>query len=94
MSLYNLFFRIFHSAKICSSRPFAHYRYHIPTQGTETATAGLFSQLSLIGIKKIDNQNYNWLKIEMKENYNKPLALFIPGASKKADKKTKPPKIN
>ena len=86
-SLYNLFFRIFHSAKICSSRSFAHYRYLIPTQGTESATSGLLGQLSLIGIKKIENQNYNWLKIEMKEKYNQPLALFIPGASKKADYK-------
>ena len=45
------------------------------------------SQLSLIGIKKINNQNYNWLKIEMKENFNKPLALFIPGGSKKGEYK-------
>ena len=87
-SLYNLFFRIFHSAEICSSRPFAHYRYLIPPQGTETATSGLLNQLNLIGIKKIENLNYNWLKIEMKEEYsNKPLALFIPGTSKKANYK-------
>ena len=85
--MYNLFFRLFHSAKICSSRPFAHYRYHIPPQGTESTSSGLLSQLSLVGIKKIDNQNYNWLKIEMKENFNRPLALFIPGGSKKGEYK-------
>jgi len=86
-SLYNLFFRIFYSAKICSSRPFAHYRYYIQPQGSETAITGLFNQLRLIGIKEIDNQSYHWLKVKIKENYNKPLALIIPGVSKGADYK-------
>ncbi len=85
--IYNIFFRIFYSAKICSCRPFAHYRYLTKPQGSETATSGLFNQLSLIGIKKIDNQNYNWLKVKLKENPNKPLALIIPGVSKGANYK-------
>ena len=79
------FFAYFTLLKFVVLDPFAHYRYYIPPQGTESASLGLLRQLSLIGIKNINDQNYNWLRIDMKENFNKPLALFIPGASKKAD---------
>ena len=81
-SLYNFLFRIFQSTKICSSRPFSHFRYYIPVQGTETISSGIFNQLKLIGIKKITNCDYSWLKVELKEKFNKPLALLIPGVSK------------
>ena len=81
-SLYNFLFRIFQSTKICSSRPFSHFRYYIPVQGTETISSGIFNQLKLIGIKKIINYDYSWLKAELKEKFNKPLALLIPGVSK------------
>ena len=49
----NIFFRIFQSSKISSSRPFAHYRYYIPSQGSEKVIIGLFNQLNQIGVKKI-----------------------------------------
>ena len=86
-SFYNLFFRLFHSAKISSSRPFAHYRYYIPSQGSETVIEGLFNQLSLINIPKIDKQNYHWLEVNLKEKISKPLALFVTGVSKKGNHK-------
>ena len=86
-SFYNLLFRIFQSAKICSSRPFAHFRYNIPTQGTETINSGLFNQLKLIGIKKITNDDYSWLKVELNDKFIKPLALIIPGVSKNGNYK-------
>jgi ADP-heptose:LPS heptosyltransferase len=86
-SFYNLFFRTFQTSKISSSRPFAQYRYHIPSQGTETVVSGLFKQLSLIGVKKIKNNNYSWLKTDLKENFEKQLALFIPGTSKSGNYK-------
>jgi len=78
---YNLLFRSFISAKISSSRPFVHYRYRIPKQGTETVSEGLFNQLKMLGIKKINIENYSWLKSEINEKIMKPLALFIPGVS-------------
>ena len=54
-SFYNLLFRIFQSTKICSSRPFAHIRYNIPNQGSETVSIGLLNQIKLIGVKKYKN---------------------------------------
>ncbi len=81
-SVYNLFFRVFHKAKICSSRSFAHYRYKIPQQGKESIITGLFNQLKLIGINHVNKIDYDWLKIDLKEKYNEPLVLFIPGVSK------------
>ena len=82
-SFYNILFRIFQSTKICSSRPFAHFRYAIPNQGTETISSGLFNQLKLIGVNRIKNENYSWLETNLREKSLKPLALFIPGVSKR-----------
>lgn len=79
---YNILFRIFHSTKICSSRPFAHFRYYIPKQGVESISTGLFNQLQLIGIKKNIKENYSWLEVALKEKLTSSLALFIPGVSK------------
>ena len=81
-TLYNIFFRFSHSVKISSSRSFAHYRYLIPQQGTESVVSGLFNQLKLIGIQRKEYQNFDWLKIDLKEKFDRPLALFIPGVSK------------
>jgi len=80
-SFYNLLFRIFLSAKICSSRPFAHIRYNIPNQGNETVSSGLLNQLKLIGVKRSANEDYSWLETKLKEKIIKPLALIIPGVS-------------
>jgi len=82
-SLYNIFFRVFQKTIICSSRPFSHLRYKIPKQGQETISAGLFKQLKLLGIKEISNNNYSWLNTTLENEIRKPLALFIPGVSKK-----------
>ena len=86
-SFYSLLFRIFQSSKICSSRPFAHFRYYIPNQGTETISAGLFNQLKLLGINRISNEDYSWLETKLNERFSKPLALFIPGVSKSGHNK-------
>ncbi len=82
-SFYNLLFRIFRSGKTCSSRPFANIRYNIPNQGDETVSSGLINQLKLIGVKKNTHINYSWLETELKEKIIKPLALIIPGVSKR-----------
>ena len=41
------------------------------------------NQLQLFGIYKTEKLNYSWLIPDFKESYNKPMALFIPGVSKK-----------
>ena len=89
-SIYNFFFRIFHSAKISSSRGFAHFRYKIPPQGKENVTTGLFNQLNLLKIKKNKHFDYSWLEVKLDEDYKKPLAIFIPGVSKNGSHKQWP----
>ncbi|PPR47588.1 MAG: hypothetical protein CFH19_00431 [Alphaproteobacteria bacterium MarineAlpha5_Bin9] len=91
-SIYNLFFRFFSNAKICSSRPFAHYRYFIPMQGKERIINGLRNQLKLLGIAKKISLNYFWLKTKIKKTSNKKIALFIPGVSKNGKTKQWDPK--
>jgi ADP-heptose:LPS heptosyltransferase len=86
-SFYNLLFSIFQSTKVCSSRSFADFRYHIPIQGIESVREGLFNQLKLIGVNRIINEDYSWLKIKLSERFVKPLALFIPGVSKNGNHK-------
>ena len=86
-SFYNLLFSIFQSTKICSSRPFAYFRYHIPIQGIESVRVGLFNQLKLIGVNQIINEDYSWLEIKLREKFDRPLALFIPGVSKSGNYK-------
>lgn len=78
---YNIFFRLFCSAKISSSRPFAHFRYQIPAQGIETATQGLLNQIRLISIKEALDIQYHWLHEDLDYQYNKQIVLFIPGVS-------------
>ena len=80
-SIYNLFFRIFDNSLICSSRPFAHYRYKIPKQGKETTSVGLLNQLKLLNINNCENLNYDWLKINLNKEIIKPIILIIPGVS-------------
>ena len=80
---YNLFFRLSSKSVISSSRKFAHLRYRIPTQGTETATQGLFNQLKLLNINLTEKIEFNWLVTNLSERYNKKLILFIPGVSKR-----------
>ena len=83
-SLYNLFFRIFGKSLICSSRPFSHYRYKIPDQGKEKGIVGLANQLKLlnININLLENNNNDWLKTDLGNEFNYPFVLIIPGVSK------------
>ena len=81
-SMYNLIFRLFNKALICSSGPFVQYRYKIPTQGIESARVGLYNQLKLLGIINNEVTNYNWLKVDLTVEIKKPIVLFIPGVSK------------
>ena len=80
-SIYNLIFRLFNKGLICSSRSFAHFRYKIPIQGKETAKVGLSNQLKLLNIKTNTILNYDWLKVDIKEEIIKPIVLIIPGVS-------------
>ena len=77
---YNIFFRFFSNSKISSSRKFSHFRYTIPSQGTETATQGLFNQIKILGINKVSNLMYPWLEESVHKRYNK-FVLMIPGVS-------------
>ena len=81
-SLYNLFFRLFSNSLISSSRPFAQLRYKIPAQGKEAVSIGLSNQLKLLNIITNENPDYNWLKVDMKDEIKKPIVLIIPGISK------------
>jgi len=80
-NFYNFIFRFLSRAKISGSRSNAHYRYIIPEQGTESATAGLFKQLSILNILE-NKTDYNWLNIDLNLNNFKNFILFIPGVSK------------
>ena len=80
-NLYNFFINIFSKAKINGSRNNAHYRYIIPSQGTESPTQGLLNQLQLLGIEQI-NPNFRWLKNNHDLNFdNKDVIMVIPGVS-------------
>ena len=63
-NFYNFIFRILSRVKISGSRSNAHYRYIIPEQGSGSATAGLFKQLSMLNI--VENKtDYDWLDIDL-----------------------------
>ena len=84
---YNLFFRIFSKSIISSSRKFAHFRYIIPPQGTETTTQGLMNQIKMLDIKATNDLKYEWLQTDLNEEYNNKFILLIPGVSPKGKKK-------
>jgi len=86
-SIYNLVFRLFSKSSVCSSRPFAHFRYKIPSQGKEAVRIGLSNQLNLLNIITDENLNYNWLKVDMKDEITQPNVLIIPGISKNNEHK-------
>ena len=83
-SFYHLFFRLFGSSAISSSRNFAQFRYKIPEQGYEKSTNGLFNQIKLLKISKNLKNNLNWLQTPLDKKYGDRFVLFIPGVSKKA----------
>ena len=79
---YNLIARILTKTIISSSRPLAHYRYNIPSQGSEHVTIGLNKQLSLVGIKDFFQPNVDWLeKKKINISIKKPYVMMIPGTS-------------
>ena len=82
-NFYHFFIKIFSKSRINGSRSFVHDRYIMPPQGRESPTQGLFNQLKLLDINKIDS-NFNWLLSEMSDqNFdNKEIILVIPGVSK------------
>ena len=82
-SIYNLIFRLFNKGLICSSRSFAHLRYKIPIQGKETAKVGLSNQLKLLNINTNIALNYDWLKVNIKDEITQPTVLIIPGVSQR-----------
>ena len=86
-SIYNLVFRLFSKSLVCSSRPFAHLRYKIPSQGKEAVRIGLSNQLNLLNIITDEKPNYNWLKVDMKDEITQPNVLIIPGISKNSEHK-------
>ena len=91
-SIYNLVFRWFSKSLVCSSRPFAHFRYKIPSQGNEAVRIGLSNQLNLLNIITDEKPNYNWLKVDMKDEITQPNVLIIPGISKNSEHKQWDPK--
>ena len=82
-NFYHFFTKIFSRSRINGSRSFVHDRYIIPVQGKESPTQGLYNQLKLLGIDKID-PDFSWL-LSHEENQsieNKQIVLVIPGVSK------------
>ena len=80
-NLYHFFINTFSKAKINGSRSNAHYKYIIPSQGTESPTQGLLNQLHLLGIEQI-NPNFSWLENNHDLNFdNKDVVMVIPGVS-------------
>ena len=59
-NFYHFFIKIFSRSRINGSRSFAHDRYVIPPQGKESPMQGLFNQLKLLDIDKID-PDFSWL---------------------------------
>ena len=82
-NLYNFFIKTFSKSKINGSRSFAHNRYVIPAQGTESPTQGLFNQLQCLGVEQIES-NFSWLKTKLdnKDFDSKNIVMVIPGVSK------------
>ena len=80
-NFYNFIFKFLSQTKISGSRRNAHYRYIIPKQGTESATAGLLNQISMLNIHE-NKTDFNWLNIDLNLNNFKNVILFIPGVSK------------
>jgi len=87
-NLYHFFIKIFSRSRINGSRSFVHDRYVIPPQGTESPMQGLFNQLKLLDIDKID-PDFSWLVSDKEDQSfaNKEVILVIPGVSKSGQSK-------
>ena len=73
--------KLISNVKINGSRSNCDIQYVIPPQGTESPQNGLYNQLKLIGINKI-NQNIDWLSIDISEINKDKTILMVPGVSK------------
>ena len=73
--------KLFSKVKINGSRSNCDIQYIIPPQGTESPQIGLYNQLKLIGINKID-QNIDWLSTNNSAINKNKIILIIPGVSK------------
>ena len=91
-NLYHFFIKIFSKSRINGSRSFAHDRYVIPLQGKESPIQGLFNQLKLLDIDKIE-PDFSWLVSDKEDQsfVNKEVVLVIPGVSKSGHTKQWPP---
>jgi len=91
-NLYHFFIKIFSKSRINGSRSFAHDRYVIPLQGKESPIQGLFNQLKLLDIDKIE-PDFSWLVSDKEDQsfVNKEVVLVIPGVSKSGHAKQWPP---
>ena len=87
-NFYHFFIKIFSRSHINGSRSFVHDRYVIPPQGTESPMQGLFNQLKLLDIDKID-PDFSWLVSDKEDQSfaNKEVVLVIPGVSKSGQSK-------
>ncbi len=87
-NFYNFFIKILSGSRINGSRSFVHDRYVIPSQGKESPMQGLFNQLKLLDIYKID-PDFSWLVSDKEDQSvaNKDVVLVIPGVSKSGQSK-------
>ena len=92
-NFYHFFIKIFSSSRINGSRSFVHDRYIMPAQGKESPTQGLYNQLKLLNIDRID-PDFSWLVSDKDDQIieDKQVVLVIPGVSKFGDAKQWPPK--
>ena len=75
------FLKFISKVKVNGSRSNCDIQYVIPPQGTESPQQGLYNQLKLIGINKI-NQNIDWLSKNISAISEDKIILLIPGVSK------------
>ena len=91
-NFYHFFIKNFSRSRINGSRSFVHDRYIIPIQGEESPTQGLYNQLKILNIDKIE-PDFSWLESDKDDQNaeNKEIVLVIPGVSKSGHTKQWPP---
>ena len=88
------FLKFISEVKVNGSRSNCDIQYVIPPQGTESPQQGLYNQLKLIGVNKI-NQNLDWLSKNISTINEDKIILLIPGVSKSGkDKQWSPHKYS
>ncbi len=90
---YWLFLKLISKVKVNGSRSNCDIQYVIPPQGTESPQQGLYNQLKLIGVNKI-NQDVDWLSKNTTAINEDKIILMIPCVSKSGkDKQWSPDKF-